>query len=71
MFGYTLDSLKLMVRLLLQWDNRGFFLDKIIVRKIKSSLVKEEYLVKSNQVCTRMGIEISDCLLTIAKNGLD
>jgi hypothetical protein len=30
-------------------------------------MVKEEYLVKSNQVCARMEIEISDCYLTIAK----
>jgi hypothetical protein len=29
---------------------------------------KEEYLVKSNQVCARMEIKISDCQPTIAKN---
>jgi hypothetical protein len=29
--------------------------------------LKEEYLVKSNQVCARMEIEISDCQPTIAK----
>jgi hypothetical protein len=33
-------------------------------------LLTEEYLVKSNQVCARMEIEISDCQPTIAKNVL-
>jgi hypothetical protein len=33
-------------------------------------IFKEEYLVKSNQVCARMKIEISDCHPTIAKNVL-
>jgi hypothetical protein len=32
--------------------------------------IKEEYLVKSNQVCARMEIEISDCHQLIAKNVL-
>jgi hypothetical protein len=32
--------------------------------------VKEEYLVKSNQVWARMEMEISDCQPTIAQNVL-
>jgi hypothetical protein len=42
------------------------------LKNIWQDAVKEEYLVKSNQVCARRGarieIEISDCQPTIAKD---
>jgi hypothetical protein len=41
-----------------------------ISKILKLESFKEEYLVKSNQVCARMEIEISDCQPTIAKNVL-
>jgi hypothetical protein len=45
---------------------KNFLFSRVILQKL-IQLFKAEYLVKSNQVCARMEIEISDFQLPITK----